>query len=230
MLKEIFLDFVGMIYPEYCQACQGDLERGEELVCTKCRFSLPKIPAYTEPNQDIARRFWGKVPVAYTLAYLKFIKHGKVQELLHNLKYHNKPQIGELFGRWYGTELVTNGFEKVFDLVIPVPLHPTKLRKRGYNQSDGIAKGISEGLQTAWSSEVIHRTVFTETQTRKRRYERYENVAAVFDIPNPEKVQDKHILIVDDVLTTGSTFEACVQLILDKGAKQVSIFALAATV
>ena len=169
-----------------------------------------------------------KIPVTHAFAYLTFVKGGKVQHLLHQLKYRNQPEVGKLLGRWYGADLQAAGFENKFDLIVPVPLHPAKFRKRGYNQSDAIAEGLSEGMGIAWSDKTVIRTIFTDTQTHKKRYARYQNVASVFAVAEPEKIQGRHILVVDDVMTTGSTFEACANTILQNGASAISVLALAA--
>jgi ComF family protein len=216
-----------MIYPEYCAGCGGDLEKGEESVCTACRFSLAKTDSHLRDNEFLSRKFWGKVPVKHTLAYLKFVKGGKTQNLLHKLKYANQPQLGVVLGRWFGSELAGSDFNKIFDLIVPIPLHISKLKKRGYNQSDKIAEGMSAGMEVNWSAEVVKRTQAATTQTKKKRYERFENVESIYGINRAELVRDKHILVVDDVMTTGATFETCVEILLRHGAREVSVAALA---
>jgi ComF family protein len=227
-MKNIFWDFISMIYPEYCHGCGNDLEKGESLICTPCRLSLPVTNAHLEYNNKLRQRFLGKIPIEYAIAYLKFTQGGKVQRLLHALKYNNQPEVGELLGYWYGAELKSKELEKEFDLIIPVPLHPAKLRIRGYNQSDAIAKGMSASMNTEWSADIMIRKIFTDTQTRKKRFARFENVSSVFELLTAQKIINKHILIIDDVMTTGSTFESCARILLDNGAAKISVAALAA--
>lgn len=220
-------DFVDMLFPRTCLTCKGLLEKNEELICTLCRYELPKTDFHLEVDNPLARKFWGRVPVKYAFAYLRFVKTGKVQTLLHHLKYYGKQEIGELLGKWYGNELRKKEFEKEFDLILPVPLHPSKQKKRGYNQCDSIAKGLAEGLQIDWDSTTLVRKEANISQTRKDRVERWENVASIFDVSNPQKIENKHILLIDDVITTGATLEACCAPLQQAGCKSLSIAGLA---
>jgi len=223
----MFSDFVDLIFPQYCLACLGYLEKGEVHLCTTCHYSLPKTDAQGLQSSILAQKFWGKVDIIHALAYLKFTKEGRVQRLLHQLKYSGHQEIGELLGRWYGYDLKESGYTKEFDLIVPVPLHKSKLKKRGYNQSDCVAKGLSEGLGVPWSADILVRAVATETQTKKKRLERWANVDNIFVINDTETVQQKHILLVDDVITTGATLEACAHQLYESGSKAVSIAAIA---
>ncbi|MBC7921991.1 MAG: ComF family protein [Ferruginibacter sp.] len=222
-------DFVSIIFPEYCRACLGPLERNEPYICTTCRFSLPRTNSHLTEMTALTHRFWGRVPIWHSLAYLKFTKGGTVQQLLHQLKYNDQREIGETLGQWYGFELTEHGFAEKFDLILPVPLHASKLRKRGYNQSDCFAKGLSEGMRVAWSPDVLRRTVATPTQTKKKRLERWQNVDAVFEVTNEDFLRGKRILLVDDVVTTGATLEACAQELYRVACAAVSIATIAAT-
>lgn len=220
-------DFISLLFPEYCLMCEEGLKKEEKLICIHCRYKLPKTHSHLDNENYIARKFWGKLPVRYAWAYLKFTKKGNVQRILHKLKYDGYAEVGELLGKWYGYELKEAGLEKEFDLILPVPLHISKLKKRGYNQSDTIAKGMSEAMQVEWSEKVLIKNIASETQTKKKRLERWENVEKVFDITNKDKIIGKRILLVDDVVTTGSTLEACCKLLLDEGCKEVSIATIA---
>ncbi|WP_303309686.1 ComF family protein [Hymenobacter sp. BT730] len=228
-LPAIWHDFVSLVFPRVCLACADSLARGEEHICTSCRTELPYtdyhlLPADANP---LARRFWGKVPVRYAFSYLRFLQHGRVQHLLHQLKYQGQQEVGLVLGRWYGYELAEKGFTQEFDLIIPVPLHPRKLAKRGYNQADCFAEGLAQGLQVPWLPNVLRRTEHTSSQTRKNRVERWENVASVFEVPNPAALSGLHVLLVDDVLTTGATLEACAVMLLAAGCREVSIATIA---
>ena len=225
----MFSDFVGLIFPRACLACQEPLARGEEHICTICRAQLP----YTDYHHlapaanPLARRFWGKLPIQHTLSYLRFQKHGRVQHLLHQLKYRGQQDVGRILGRWYGHELSEAGFQAAFDLIVPVPLHASKLAKRGYNQADSFAEGLAVGLQLPWQAAALHRVTNTKSQTRKNRMQRWQNVETVFEVAEPSLIRNQRVLVVDDVLTTGATLEACATVLLNAGAREVSIATIA---
>ncbi|OFY64046.1 MAG: competence protein [Bacteroidetes bacterium RIFCSPLOWO2_02_FULL_36_8] len=228
MLKSALRDFISLIYPHTCFACKRLLVRGEKFICTHCHYKLPVTDYHQNPDNELQRRFWGKVPLKYTFAYLHFVRGGRVQKLLHNLKYGNAPGISEFLGNNYGRMLMKSGYKGLFDLVTAVPLHPAKLRKRGYNQSEGFAKGISVNLGAAFSTSVLRRTVATSTQTKKNRMARWKNVETVFAPCKGIDLKEQRVLIIDDVLTTGSTLEACANVLLANGCKEVSIAVIAA--
>lgn len=228
-LPTILSDFVSLLFPQVCLACEDVLTRGEAHMCTTCRAQLPytdyhRLPAGQNP---LARRFWGRLPIQHTLSYLRFQKHGRVQHLLHQLKYRDQQAVGRVLGRWYGQELHQAGLHPAPDLVVPVPLHARKLAQRGYNQADSFAEGLAQGLQIPWAAEALSRTAYTNSQTRKNRIQRWQNVETVFVVAQPELIRQKHVLLVDDVLTTGATLEACAAVLLAAGASQVSIATIA---
>ncbi|SHI40916.1 comF family protein [Hymenobacter daecheongensis DSM 21074] len=229
MLPALFADFVSLIFPRTCLACIEPLGRGEDHICTACRAQLPYTDYHKLPEKDnpLARRFWGKVPVRHALSYLRFLRHGRVQHLLHELKYQGQQDVGRVLGRWYGTELATAGLAPDFDLIVPVPLHRRKLAKRGFNQSDSFAEGLSLGLEVPWSAHALRRTEHTDSQTRKNRTERWLNVATVFEVAKPAAIIGQRVLLVDDVLTTGATLEACAAVLLAAGCREVSIATIA---
>lgn len=229
MLRSWGLDFVGLIFPRLCLACREPLVHGEQHLCTGCRASLPYTDFHRLPPEQnpLGRRFWGKLPVRHTLSYLRFVRHGRVQHLLHELKYYGQRDVGTALGQLYGAELHVAGYATEFDLIVPVPLHPRKLAKRGYNQAAAFAHGLADALQVPWSATGLRRTTHTSTQTRKNRTQRWENVATVFEVESPATVAGRRILVVDDVLTTGATLEACGTVLLAAGATEVSIAAIA---
>lgn len=227
----MFNDLLSLLFPESCYACDGAMARGEKYICTKCNVKLPytdfHVHGATELN-PLQRRFWGKVPVRFAFAYLYFVPKGRVQRLLHRLKYKGAQELGEHLGQRYGSLLSDHQYNQQFDLIVPVPLHKYKLRRRGYNQSDTFARGLSEAMQVPWSSNALARLLDTATQTKKNRLDRWQNVEQVFGVARPDQVKDKRILVVDDVMTTGATLEACAVVLLKAGAAEVSVVAIAA--
>tara|TARA_A100000171_G_scaffold44255_1_gene46924 strand:- start:1376 stop:2074 length:699 start_codon:yes stop_codon:yes gene_type:complete len=224
----ILNDFVALFFPNICIGCKGPLPNGMQHICPACQYSLPKTNNYKEEVPHIYQKLAGSIRFNHMLAYLHFQKKGIVQHILHELKYNHKEDIGLMMGRWYGHDLLLGGFSNEFDLIIPVPLHPSKQRKRGYNQSEAFAKGLSEVLKT----EVyigLKRVAANETQTRKSRAERLENVNAIFEAVDPIKLKEKSVLLVDDVITTGATLLACGNVLIEAGVKELSFGVLAAT-
>ncbi|MBN1158100.1 MAG: ComF family protein [Bacteroidales bacterium] len=200
--------------------------RNEQVLCLPCMLELPRTGFHADPENDVARMFWGRVPVEHATAFMYFYKDSRYRQILHELKYRGQCHVGVEMGRIFGSELKSTPFEQV-DLVHPVPLHRRKQRKRGYNQSALIAKGVAEVLGKPMEAGLIRRTVNTDTQTRKSRYERWENVAGIFSVKDPERLKDRHVLLVDDVVTTGSTLEACAAALIDLGHVRVSVAVLA---
>lgn len=238
MLKKLentwLADFLSLIFPNYCLGCEEPLAKGEEQLCTKCRYALPQTDYHLQPDNALAQRFWGKIPIEYALAYLKFSKGGRVQKILHELKYDNNQTIGEMMGKWYGQVLVDAALAQldgkkaqVFDIILPIPLHKAKLRNRGYNQSDCFAKGLSAITQIPWNAQALRRNKATKTQTKKGRLDRWKNVDNIFEVIKPNLVKGKHILLVDDVVTTGATLEACAHSLLKAKAAKISIATIA---
>lgn len=228
-LNSVVTDFIGLLYPAYCYSCEKSLVSGEAIICTNCRLKLPYIPLTEKIEENpLMHRFYGKVPVSNAVAFLYFRRSGRVQKLLHALKYKGIQEIGVLLGQWFGASLKANGFTTTFDMVVPVPLHRVKLQKRGYNQADSFAQGLAEALGMEWDKTILKRTKNTETQTNKSRPERWENVGQVFEVTDPAKVNGKKIFLVDDVITTGATLEACTITLMKAGCAEVSVGAIAA--
>jgi len=223
-----FKHFLDIIYPRTCEACGEALLGGENLICMNCMIDLPRTNSHIQRLDKVSNRFWGKIPVTDTVTFMKFSKKGKVQKLLHELKYRNKPEVGKYLGKIYGVDLKAVGFNKKIDLIIGVPLHPSKLVQRGYNQADCIAEGLSEALEVPFETSAVKRLVHTDTQTKKSRIERFQNVENIFEVIDTEKIKGKRIAIVDDVLTTGSTLESLGITLLNADAKEISIVTIAA--
>ena len=218
-----------LLYPDPCRACGETLLETEAIICTNCRINLPRTNSHRVIIPELGLRFAGKVAVENVYSFLKFERAGKVQRLLHQLKYNNQPEVGKTLGKLYGAELRQAGVGNAFDLIVPVPLHSKKLAQRGYNQSDAFAEGLSDELAIAWSDKALARRKYTQTQTGKNRAERFENVAGIFEVINLNTIDNQRIALVDDVMTTGATLESAVGELLAKGAKSVTIITLAAT-
>ncbi len=227
LLREIWIDFIDMLFPEYCIACRNFLVKGEDLLCTQCIYELPKTWLHQKTDNYLERSLWGRVPLASASAYLKYQRKGKVQQILHYIKYRQGNELGKRLGIWYGADLEEK-FNNTLDLIIPVPLHPNKLKKRGYNQSEAFAQGLAERVGAACVTDILIRAEATDTQTRKKRYERWQNVEGKFKVNQPDRVKGANILLVDDVITTGATIEACCEALLPHQPKAIHITALAA--
>ena len=192
----------------------------EQVICTSCQYSLPLTNFHLQADNIVARQFWGKVNVQAAYALYYFTKGGKVQNLVHHLKYKGMQQIGHAVGNIAGAQLVKNEIFYTADVIIPVPLHKKRLKQRGYNQSTCFADGLAQKLNAVVDDTSLIRIRATETQTKKGRFTRFENMQEVFTVIDPEKLRNKHILLVDDIVTTGSTLEACaVELLKIEGIK-----------
>jgi ComF family protein len=218
--RSYFADFVGLLFPQLCPACGESLMANEQIICTNCQYSLPLTNFHLQADNIVARQFWGKVNVQAAYALYYFTKGGKVQNLVHHLKYKGMQQIGHAAGSIAGAQLVKNEVFYSADVIIPVPLHKKRLKQRGYNQSTSFAEGLAQKLNAVVDDTSLIRTRATETQTKKGRFTRFENMQEVFIVIDPEKLKNKHILLVDDIVTTGSTLEACaVELLKIEGIK-----------
>lgn len=214
IVVELLDDFISLFYPRYCHACAGGLVKGEQFICSACMLEMPQTGYHLEPQNSFYERLSLRFPLRYALALFNFSKKGKVQQILHSLKYKNQPELGVYLGRLYGTQLMDGDLIKSVDLIIPVPLFASRRRIRGYNQSTQFAMGLAEKLGIPFSETILERVTATETQTRKSKLNRWKNVEEVFHVKNPEEIHEKHILLIDDVITTGSTIEACAQALI----------------
>lgn len=226
VVSEWYESLLQIFYPSLCLACGQKLFAHESYLCVHCMFDLPRTRFHTDDANKVAQIFWGRVPVEHATSWLFFRKGSRYQKLIHQLKYKGMKEIGFAMGQWMGYDLLDSGFCEV-DLIIPVPLHPRKLQQRGYNQSELIAAGLSDVLKKPLVSDCLVRNKFTETQTRKSRFRRWQNVEGIFGLVNSGFVSGKHILLVDDVVTTGATLEAAATALLNGGAGMVSIATLA---
>jgi ComF family protein len=220
-------DFVNLLFPRLCQACNANLLGTEDLICTDCLYNLPYTNFQFQPDNIVAQQFWGKIDLQQAYALLYFEKGGKVQHLIHQFKYKSMPKIGNKLGSIAGEQLLNSIIVNQVDHIIPVPLHKSRLRERGYNQSTHFAQGLAVKLQATVEEHNLVRVVKTATQTHKNRFARYENMQKVFALKHPEKLEGKHIMLVDDIVTTGSTLEACAQELLMVPGIKLSIATIA---
>jgi ComF family protein len=220
-------ELVHLFYPEACAACGNSLFSGEKTLCTQCLYYLPKTGFHLKPDNPVARQFWGKVNIHSATSLYFFHKGERVQRLIHRLKYKGEKDVGVFTGRMLGELLMQSPLYQGVNMIVPVPLHNKKLLIRGYNQSDYFAKGISEIMKAPFVSDYLVRSRVTQTQTRKSRFSRFENVDKVFQISNKYESIPKHFLLVDDVITTGSTLASCAETLLQVAESKVSIATIA---
>jgi ComF family protein len=226
-MKSYLADFISLLFPELCPACGESLIATEQLMCTQCRYNLPFTNFHLQADNIVARQFWGKINIEAAYALYYFAKGGKVQNLMHHFKYKGMHRIGNLLGTIAGTQLMQNDKFKNIDYIIPVPLHKTRLKQRGYNQSKCFADGLAKKLTGVVNDNTLVRIRATETQTHRSRFLRFENMQEVFKVTNTKKLENKHILLVDDIVTTGSTLEACGTELLKIPGLKLSIATIA---
>lgn len=229
-LYDLLDDFLSLLLPRLCYACGGNLLRNEKLICTECYVLIPRTNYHLQDDNPVARLFWGRCKIERAAAFSFYNKESRIRKLIHNLKYKGIKEIGLELGRIYGHSLEGTDFLKGIDMIIPVPLHPSKQRIRGFNQSELIAAGFSEATGLPVRIGILERTGKSETQTRRSRYDRWVNVEGIFTVSDRSSLEGKHILIVDDVITTGSTLESCTNEILRSEGARVSVAALAVAV
>ena len=228
-LKEWLSSFLFLFFPRCCVVCGHPLAKGEECICAACNMNLPRTNYHLRRENLVEQTFWGKIPVCRATSFFFYRKGSDFRRILYGLKYEGRKEMGEVVGRMMATELLSSGFFDGIDVIVPVPLHPRRLKSRGYNQSEWIARGVSMVTGIALDGTSVVREKYTETQTRKSSYGRWENVEGVFRMHYSENFTGKHILIIDDVLTTGSTITACADAFRGIEGICFSILTLAAT-
>lgn len=204
-------DFVHLFFPDYCAGCGTHLNRHEEALCLHCLLALPRTAMHDELDNPVERIFWGRANVSAATAFLRMPRHGLVHHMVHELKYNDNQSIGIILGRLLGEELRESERLSAIDMVIPVPLHPGKLKRRGYNQCDLLADGVAESMGIYAGKDNLIRTRHNASQTRKSRYERWKNSESLFALRDVESLAGTNVLLIDDVITTGATIEACLE-------------------
>ncbi|MEO6758927.1 MAG: ComF family protein [Saprospiraceae bacterium] len=226
-LPEIARGFLHLAYPQLCVACGADVPTASTCFCLRCRTKLSPTGMHLLRENEFTERFWGRLWLEGAAAMYYFQRKSPIQRALHQLKYQNQPQVGVQIGREFGRILRQSPLYQTIEGIVPVPLHPRKERSRGYNQSAMLARGLGEVMHLPVLNGALVRPLFSTTQTRKKRMERFENVGGVFAIQHPERLQGKHLLLVDDVLTTGATLETCGQLLLGLPDTRLSMATIA---
>jgi len=231
LFSEYKKSFINLLYPDFCMICQNDLLTNEKTICTICETKLPYTDYHLVKNNPIEKKLWGRVDVENATALLFFEKGLDVQTLISGLKYKNREDVGVKLAEIYAEILLESKNELLnVDLIIPIPLHYKKKKKRGYNQCDEFVKTLSEKLDIPFSFDSIKRVVDTISQTGKTRINRWENVSDIFKVVKLNNIKNKHILLVDDVITTGATLEALSLKILEIENTKISILVMAAAV
>lgn len=220
-------DFISLIFPHVCVSCGKSLFKNESSICTHCSYHLPKTNYHTDNANPVAKIFWGRTTIFSASSCYSFGKGGNVQHLVHQLKYRGRKEIGTDIGKFYGHDLRKSALFNTVETIIPVPLHPKKQKKRGYNQSEYFAAGLAESMHAATDFKTLYRAEASETQTKKSRFSRWKNVETVFSLKDFKALEGRHILLVDDVITTGATLEACAQTLLKIPGLKVSIATIA---
>ncbi len=220
-------DLIDIIFPRSCAVCGKSLSSSEQDICINCLIELPRIDEYKRDN-TIEKLFWGILPVERVASYMLYAKESPYNNLIHRMKYSDRPEIGERMATTAASELMKHNFFEGVDIIVPLPLSKKKKRQRGYNQCDYIARGISKVTGIAIDSNSVIRHIANDTQTHKQRDERWKNVENIFSVTDSETLKGKHILLVDDVLTTGATLTSCGSAILTAVPDaKISIFTLA---
>jgi len=217
--KEIKNSLLHLLFPHICDSCGSDIIDEASNLCMKCIAEMPQTNFHLHANNPIEKIFWGRLPIINATAQYYFVKESMMQHLMHQLKYKGNKELGKQLGRLMGYDLKKASRFNSIDLLVPLPLFPSKEKRRGYNQATILCEGIAEVMNVEISRDTIIRTQFTETQTRKGRLERWQNMEGKFHLMNPEKIRNKNILLVDDVITTGATLEACGHELLQASLK-----------
>lgn len=225
----MFHDFVNLLYPHVCHICEAELLNNEKLICTSCLHDLPITRYHLDNENPVKKVFYGRVKIEKATALLHFRKKSGVQHLIHDLKYRGYREIGKYLGKWMGEELSSTNWFNEIDLVIPVPIHKSKLKQRGFNQVEDFGKEIAKALNAEYRDDLLLKTDAAQTQTLKNRFSRWGKIEETLEIQNSQNLKNKHLLIVDDLVTTGATIEACAHKLFEIPGIKLSVATMAIT-
>lgn len=223
----MFESIINLFFPKVCSGCSSFLLSNENVICTVCRHDIPLTNHHLNPENDAFKKFYGRIPVVHASALFYFHKKGIVQELIHNLKYKGHKEIGTILGEWYSEDLKNIELLQSVDEIIPVPLHRKKLKERGYNQVTAFGTALSSSLNIDYNDSLLIRNVYSKTQSKKNLLGRTEGIETIFDVSFTGKDHNKHFLLIDDVITTGATLEACSRALLKIPGAKISIVCMA---
>lgn len=226
---KVLSQFLNLFYPKICLCCEAHLFEEEAFICLTCRFDLPFVDNGDYKSNPTTQIFKGRIPLLSGASFLFYRETGKTKQLIHQLKYKGVEEIGTFIGIWFGRELSRSKEFSLSDLIIPVPLHKSKEKKRGYNQLTTFGKSLSQILGVPLNNTILERKSFTKTQTRKKRIDRFLNTESRFVVEDPQKLKDKHVILIDDVVTTGATLEACCKEIMKSENTKISIITIGIT-
>jgi len=229
MKMQYLKDFFHLFYPKLCILCENKLVTNENYLCTYCRHDIPTIDYTDYRKNKITEIFYGRVPIEKGMSLFFFRKKGKVKDLIHQLKYNGNQEVSSFIGYWFGEILYENKEFKDVDYIIPVPLHKSKFKKRGYNQLTKFGTILSTILDIPYKEHLLIKTSSTETQTLKQRFDRFKNIETNFLLTDISFCKNKHILLIDDIITTGATLEACCNELLKTKGIKISIATMAFT-
>lgn len=223
----MFKSIINLFFPKSCSGCDSILLANEKVICTICRHNIPLTNHHLLKENEAYKKFYGRIPVEHASAFLYFHKKGIVQKLIHNLKYKGHENIGIILGDWYAEDLKEIILTIEADEIIPVPLHPKKYKERGYNQVTTFGQSLSENLNLDYNETILFRKVYSKTQSKKNLLGRMEGIETIFDVHYTEKDHNKHFILIDDVITTGATLEACSHALLKIPGAKISIICMA---
>lgn len=225
----LIADFISLFYPKVCAACDGELLKGEEFICVDCQLQLPYTGFINQTPNAVEQMFWGRVDIESATAFLYFKKGNRARKIMHRIKYKGEKELAQHIGKMMGEEMKRSEKFQSIEGIIPIPLHKKKQRKRGFNQSEWFAKGLAEKLDVEVITHVLLKTSETKSQTKKNRWQRWLNMSEQFVIKQPETIANKNILLVDDIITTGATLEACAITLKAATNCKISIATMAIT-
>ena len=223
----MFQSIINLFFPKSCSGCDAILFANEKVICSICRHNIPLTNHHLLAENEAYKKFYGRIPIEYASAFLYFHKKGIVQKLIHNLKYKGHEEIGTILGEWHSEDLKAIITSLNADEIIPVPLHPKKYRERGYNQVSTFSKSLSEKLNLVYNESILFRKIYSKTQSKKNLLGRTEGIETIFDVHYTEKDHNKHFILIDDVITTGATLEACARALLKIPGARISIICMA---